>query len=161
MVTSAGVSRPGRGLASGPAGALSQSWPNGSLLITVATAPQIRPTGKSSERSSWHLLGHESGSAAVLAAGTSQAVGKRLSGRLNGTSVAPEFTPKHNFELSDNRGRRPHDAARLEFGESQVSRLADHQPRFRLRAGIRHDAARVPARVRERSRAIALWTAPG
>ncbi|MGA8722021.1 MAG: hypothetical protein WB557_28730, partial [Solirubrobacteraceae bacterium] len=41
-----------------------------------------RPTGKSSERSSWHLLGHGSGSAAVLAAGTSQAIGKRLSRRL-------------------------------------------------------------------------------
>ena len=43
----------------------------------------------------------------MLAAGTSQAIGKRLSRRLNGTSVAPEFTPKRNSELSDNRGRRP------------------------------------------------------
>jgi hypothetical protein len=53
----------------------------------------------------------------VLAAGSSQAIGKRLSGRLNGTSVAPEFAPKHNSELSDNRGRRPHDAVRLEIGD--------------------------------------------
>ncbi|MFZ0975873.1 MAG: hypothetical protein WAN22_26870, partial [Solirubrobacteraceae bacterium] len=59
------------------------------------------------------------GSAAVLAAGTSQAIGKRLSRRLNGTSVAPGFTPKRNSELSDNRGRRPHDALRLEFGEKR------------------------------------------
>jgi hypothetical protein len=52
-----------------------------------------------------------------LLPGTSQAIGKRLSGRLNDTSVAPEFTPKRNFELSDNRDRRPHDAVRLEIGE--------------------------------------------
>jgi len=84
-------------------------------------APPGRPTGKSSERSSWHLLGHGSGSAAVLAAGTSQAIGKRLSRRLNGTSVAPGFTPKRNSELSDNRGRRPHDAVRLEIGEKHVA----------------------------------------
>ena len=36
------------------------------------------------------------------AAGTSQAIGKRLSRHLNGTSVTPEFTPKRNSELSDN-----------------------------------------------------------
>ncbi|MFZ0976065.1 MAG: hypothetical protein WAN22_27835, partial [Solirubrobacteraceae bacterium] len=42
-------------------------------------ARRLPPTLQSSERSSWHLLGHGSGSAAVLAAGTSQAIGKRLS----------------------------------------------------------------------------------
>jgi len=52
-----------------------------------------------------------------LLPGTSPAIGKRLSGRLNGTSLAPEFTPKHNSELSDDRGRRPHDAVRLEIGD--------------------------------------------
>jgi len=59
----------------------------------------------------------------VLAAGTSAAIGKRLSGRVNGTTVAPEFTPKHNSQLSDNRGWRPRDTVRLEFGESRVVRL--------------------------------------
>ena len=57
----------------------------------------------------------------MLAAGTSQAIRKRLSRRLNGTSVAPGFTPKRNSELSDNRGRRPHDAVRLEIGEKHVA----------------------------------------
>ena len=57
----------------------------------------------------------------MLAAGTSQAIGKRLSRRLNGTSVAPGFTPKRNSELSGNRGRRPHDAVRLEIGEKHVA----------------------------------------
>jgi len=58
-----------------------------------------------------------------LLPGTSQPIGKRLSGRLTGTSVAPEFTPKHNSELSNNRGRRPHDAVRLEIGEKRVANL--------------------------------------
>jgi hypothetical protein len=94
-----------------------------------------RPTGKSSERSSWHLLGHESGSAAVVAAGTSRAIGKRLSRRLNGTSVAPEFTPKRNSELSDNRGRRPHDAVRLEIGDKEVSAVIGYGSRIRVAGG--------------------------
>ena len=80
---------------------------SGHLVPAVTRAVPYRPTGKRSERSSWHRLGHESGSAAVLAAGTSHAIGKRLSRCLNGTSVAPEFTPKRNSELSDNRARRP------------------------------------------------------
>jgi hypothetical protein len=78
----------------------------------------------SSERSSWRLLGHESASTAVLAAGTGQAIGKRLSGRLNRNSVAPEFTPKHNSELSDNRARRPHDAVPFETGEYEGAAAA-------------------------------------
>jgi hypothetical protein len=59
-----------------------------------------------------------------LVPGTSQAIGKRLAGRINGNSVATEFTPKRNPALSDNRGRRPHDAVRLEFGEEQDSTVA-------------------------------------
>jgi hypothetical protein len=55
-----------------------------------------------------------------LLAGTSQAIGKRLCGRIVGTSVAPEYVPKHNSELSGNRGRRPDDAVRLEIGEEEV-----------------------------------------
>ena len=102
-----------------PTGALLPMQRVASAGRRVAAAS--RSTGKSSERSSWRLLGHESDSAAVLAAGTSHAIGKRLCGRIVGTSVAPEFTPKHNSELSDNRGRRPHDAVRLEFGEEQVA----------------------------------------
>jgi hypothetical protein len=57
-----------------------------------------------------------------LLPGTRQAIGKRLSGRLNNTSVAPEFMPKRNSELSDNRDRRPHDAVRLEIGDLRDSR---------------------------------------
>ena len=50
-------------------GVSSRPWQAG------ARPAPFRPTGKSSERSSWHLLGHGSGSAAVLAAGTSQGIG--------------------------------------------------------------------------------------
>ena len=70
----------------------------------------------------------------MLAARQSQAIGKRLSGRLNGTSLAPEFTPKHNSELSDNRGRRPHDAVRLEIGETQGWRAAPPKTCFAIGA---------------------------
>jgi hypothetical protein len=58
-----------------------------------------------------------------LLSGTSQAIGKRVCGRINGNGVAPEFTPKRNSALSDNRGRRPHNAVRLEIGEEQGIRV--------------------------------------
>jgi hypothetical protein len=57
-----------------------------------------------------------------LLTGASQTIGKRLCGRLVGTSVAPEYVPKHNSELSGNRGRRPDDAVRLEIGDLQDRR---------------------------------------
>ena len=72
----------------------------------------------------------------MLAAGTSQAIGKRLSRRLNGTSVAPGFMPKRNSELSDSRGRRTHDAVRLEIGDEQVCGDEAHETRIRARAGL-------------------------
>ena len=54
-----------------------------------------------------------------LLAGTSQAIGKRLRGRIVRTTVTPEFMPKRNSELIGGRGLRPDDAVRLEIGEEQ------------------------------------------
>lgn len=85
--------------------------------------------------------------------GTSQAIGKRLSGRLNDTSVAPEFTPKRNSELSDNRDRRPHDAVRLEIGEERVADQERTDTCFCAGAGVGADGAGMrsaPARRRRR-----------
>jgi hypothetical protein len=65
----------------------------------------------------WRLLGHESGSAGCLLAGTSQAIGKRLCGRIVDTSIGPEFVPKHNSELSYSRGRSADDEVCLQIGE--------------------------------------------
>jgi hypothetical protein len=69
-----------------------------------------------------------------LLTGASQTIGKRLCGRLVRTSVAPEYVPKHNSELSGNRGRRPDDAVRLEIGESQVRTAAATETCFGLDA---------------------------
>jgi hypothetical protein len=74
-----------------------------------------------------------------LLPGTSQPIGKRVSGRLNGTSVAAEFKLKQNSELSDNRGRRPHDAVRLEIGEQQVHGPETGDTRIHARTGIAAD----------------------
>jgi hypothetical protein len=71
-----------------------------------------------------------------LLPGTSQAIGKRLAGRINGNSVAPEFTPKRNSALSDNRGRRSHDAVRLEIGEKHVTRTERANTCLRTRAVV-------------------------
>ena len=54
-----------------------------------------------------------------LPAGTSHAIGKRLCGRIDGTSVAPGFVPKRNSELSASRGLSADDAVRLEFADSR------------------------------------------
>jgi len=59
-----------------------------------------------------------------LLAGASQAIGKRLWGRIVGTSVAPEFVPKRNSELSGSRGLGADDAVRLEIGARSGSALA-------------------------------------
>jgi hypothetical protein len=52
-----------------------------------------------------------------LLAGTSQAIGKRLCGRIVDTSIGPEFVPKHNSELSYSRGRSADDEVCLQIGE--------------------------------------------
>jgi hypothetical protein len=65
--------------------------------------------------------------ASRLLAGASQVVGKRPRGRIVGTGVAPEFVPKHNCADIGNRGETANDAARLEIGEYEGSRLQRHE----------------------------------
>jgi hypothetical protein len=70
-----------------------------------------------------------------LLAGTSQAICKRVHGRIIGAGVAPEFMPKRNFELIGSHGRRPDDAVPPEIGEWEVHGDARAETRFHFRTG--------------------------
>jgi hypothetical protein len=91
-----------------------------------------------------------------LLPGTSQAIGKRLSGCLNDTSVAPEFTPKRNSELSDNRDWRPHDAVRLEIGSFENEGAVGPEPCLGVTAGEGCERGLVMVMVRGRSTRVCL-----
>lgn len=87
-------------------------------------ASPSRPTGKRSEgwTGVWSVT--RVAAPAWLLAGTSQAIGKRLHGRVVSPGVTPKFIPKRTSELTGGRGLSPDDAVRLEFGDARGS---DHR----------------------------------
>jgi hypothetical protein len=86
-----------------------------------------RPTGKSSERSSWLLLDHKSDSAGTLAARHESRDRQAPSWPEVGTGVAPEFMPMRNSGSACPRGRMGEHAAlsRLAAAVAQTRRGGD------------------------------------
>jgi hypothetical protein len=74
-----------------------------------------------------------------LLAGASQAIGKRLCDRIVGTTVAPEFVPKRNSELSGSRGLSADDAVRLEIGDEEVPSESERDSCFHVGAVVGAD----------------------
>ncbi|MFZ0380163.1 MAG: hypothetical protein WCD11_17275 [Solirubrobacteraceae bacterium] len=72
-----------------------------------------------------------------MLAGLSQAIGTRFCGRIVVTSVAPEFTPRHNSKLRGSRGLNADDGVRLEVGEKQVRTAQVAGSRFDVLAVLR------------------------
>ncbi len=85
----------------------------------------FRPTGKSSERSSWRLLDHKSDSAGALAARHESRDRQAPLWPEVGAGVAREFMPKRNSGPIRRRGPMGNDAAlsRLAKGRSGDRRI--------------------------------------
>jgi hypothetical protein len=89
-------------------------------MAADSDAAATRPTGKSSERSSWRLLDHKSDSAGALAARHESRDRQAPSWPEVGAGVAPEFMPKRNSGPIRRRGPMGDDAPRREIGEYEV-----------------------------------------
>ena len=95
-------------------------------------AVRARPTGKSSERSTWRLLDHKSDSAAALADRHESRDRKAPSWPEVGAGVAPEFMPKHNSEPIGNGGSTGFDAALSRLAKSTSLVPCELAPAFML-----------------------------